>query len=80
MLRQKIDVDVPYLSEVRSFSGPDRDPRGWSIGMLYFALLPRDHINAVVKDSVDEVAWVNASQPRGWPLTTASSSSRQSNG
>ncbi len=63
VLRQKIDVDVPYLSEVKSFSGPDRDPRGWSIGMLYFALLPRDHINAIVKDSVDEVAWVNVSQP-----------------
>ena len=59
VLREKIGVDVRYLSEVRSFSGPDRDPRGWSIGMLFFALLPRDHIHAVVKDSVDQVEWVS---------------------
>lgn len=65
VLRQKIGVEVPYLSEVSSFSGPDRDPRGWSIGMLYFALLPRDHIQAVVKDSVDEVAWASIGKPHG---------------
>ncbi|MEI6115614.1 MAG: NUDIX domain-containing protein [Burkholderiales bacterium] len=59
VLREKIGVDVRYLSEVRSFSGPDRDPRGWSIGMLFFALLPRDHIHAIVKDSVDQVEWVS---------------------
>ncbi len=60
LLSQKIGVEVPYLSEVCSFSGPDRDPRGWSIGMLYCALLPRDQVHAVVKDSVDEVDWVRA--------------------
>lgn len=60
VLRQKVSVEVPYLSEVRSFSGPDRDPRGWSIGMLYYALLPRDQVHAVVKDSVDDVEWVKA--------------------
>ena len=59
VLREKIGVEVPYLSEVRSFSGPDRDPRGWSIGMLFFALLPRDHINAIVTDAVDQVEWVS---------------------
>lgn len=60
VLRQKVSVEVPYLSEVRSFSGPNRDPRGWSIGMLFYALLPRDQVHAVVKDSVDEVEWVQA--------------------
>ena len=60
VLRQKVSVEVPYLSEVRSFSGPDRDPRGWSIGMLFYALLPRDQVHAIVKDSVDEVEWVQA--------------------
>ena len=60
VLSQKIGVEVPYLSEVCSFSGPDRDPRGWSIGMLYYALLPRDQVPAVVRNSIDEVAWVHA--------------------
>jgi ADP-ribose pyrophosphatase YjhB (NUDIX family) len=60
VLRQKVSVEVPYLSEVRSFSGRERDPRGWSVGVLYYALLPRDQVNAVVKDSVDAVEWVPA--------------------
>jgi 8-oxo-dGTP diphosphatase len=60
VLRQKVSVEVPYLREVCSFSGPKRDPRGWSIGMLYYALLPRDQVHALVKDSVDAVEWVPA--------------------
>lgn len=62
VLQEKIGVEVPYLSEIRSFSGADRDPRGWSIGMLFFALLPKDQINAVIKASVDQVEWVDASR------------------
>lgn len=58
VLRDKVGVESPYLREVRSFSGEDRDPRGWSIGMLYYALLPRDKVNAVVLQGIDEVRWV----------------------
>lgn len=60
ILQEKTGVEVPYLSEVRSFSGPNRDPRGWSIGILHYALLPRDQIQAIVKRDVEEVKWVPA--------------------
>ena len=60
VLSQKIGVDTPHLEEVCTFSGKDRDPRGWSISVLYVALLPRDQINAVVKEKIDAVDWVDA--------------------
>jgi 8-oxo-dGTP diphosphatase len=63
VLRKKVSVDVPHLEEVRTFSGPDRDPRGWSISILFYALLPRDQVNALIKDKVEKVEWVAASAP-----------------
>lgn len=40
VLREKTKVVSPYLEEFGSFSGPVRDPRGWSLTMVYFALVP----------------------------------------
>ena len=59
VLDEKIGVDISHLEEVCTFSGKDRDPRGWSIGVLYFALLPRDQVMAAVKHKVDAVQWVD---------------------
>lgn len=60
VLADKIAFDLPHLEEVCTFSGKDRDPRGWSIGILYFALLPRHQVTAAVKNKVDAVKWVDA--------------------
>lgn len=62
-LRDKINVEVPHLEQVLTFSGQDRDPRGWSIGVLFYALLPRDRVNAVVRKKVDAIKWVAAAKP-----------------
>lgn len=40
VLRDKTGMVSPYLEEFGSFSGPVRDPRGWSLTMVYFALAP----------------------------------------
>jgi 8-oxo-dGTP diphosphatase len=40
VLREKTGVVSPYLEEFGSFSGPVRDPRGWSLTVVYFALVP----------------------------------------
>lgn len=40
VLRDKTEVQSPYLEEFGSFSGPVRDPRGWSLTVVYFALVP----------------------------------------
>ena len=40
VIRSKIGFDAPYLEQLFTFSGPARDPRGWSVSVAYYALIP----------------------------------------
>jgi 8-oxo-dGTP diphosphatase len=40
VLNNKALLDPPYLEQLATFSGPKRDPRGWSISITYYALVP----------------------------------------
>lgn len=40
VLRAKTGITSPYLEQLATFSGPGRDPRGWSISVTYYALVP----------------------------------------
>lgn len=66
-LHEKISVAVPHLAQVGAFSGAWRDPRGWSLSVLFYALLPGDQVSAVVKSRIEALEWVDASDP-GRPL------------
>ncbi|PLK50642.1 NUDIX domain-containing protein [Uliginosibacterium sp. TH139] len=44
MLREKTGIASPYLEQLGTFSGTSRDPRGWSISIAYYALLPAELI------------------------------------
>lgn len=61
-LHEKTGVRTPYLEQVASVGGPSRDPRGWSITILYMALIAHVPARAVV-NSVAEAAW--------WPVEEA---------
>lgn len=61
VLHTKVSVDIPHLEEVCTFSGTSRDPRGWSIGVLFYALLPRDRIHELVRSKVEAVQWTDPS-------------------
>jgi 8-oxo-dGTP diphosphatase len=39
-LRDKAGVASPYLEQLATFAGPARDPRGWSVSIAYYALVP----------------------------------------
>ncbi len=39
VLLQKAGLQSPYLEQLATFSGPARDPRGWSVSVAYFALV-----------------------------------------
>lgn len=45
MLRDKTGINSPYLEQLGTFSGAVRDPRGWSISIAYYALVPADLID-----------------------------------
>jgi 8-oxo-dGTP diphosphatase len=64
-LRDKISVEVPYLEQLHTFAGADRDPRGWSLAVLHYALLPRDQVQAVVRRKVELVRWVSVDSEAG---------------
>jgi len=40
VLWQKTGLASPYLEEFGTVSGPARDPRGWSLSVVYYALVP----------------------------------------
>ncbi|MBU0747611.1 MAG: NUDIX hydrolase [Gammaproteobacteria bacterium] len=42
VLRDKAGLQSPYLEQLATFSGPVRDPRGWSVAVAYCALVPPD--------------------------------------
>lgn len=44
-LRDKTGIASPYLEQLATFSGPGRDPRGWSISVAYYALVPNTLID-----------------------------------
>lgn len=46
MLRDKAGIVSPYLEQLGTFSGRGRDPRGWSLSVSYYALVPSPLIRA----------------------------------
>lgn len=40
VLKTKTGIDAPYLEQLAAFSGAARDPRGWSVSLAYYALVP----------------------------------------
>lgn len=48
VLDVKLGVKSPYLEQVATFSGPARDPRGWSVSIAFTALVPSPHLDSKV--------------------------------
>lgn len=57
-LSDKTGVVPRYLEQLRTFSGLNRDPRGFTITLAYFALVPHQEATPHI-DTVDEAKWVN---------------------
>lgn len=56
-LQAKTGVDSPYLEQLATVGNATRDPRGWSMTCVYFALIPRV-APLPQNDKVGSVAWV----------------------
>ena len=44
VIQEKAGIVPPYLEQLSTFSGPSRDPRGWSVSIAHYALVPFDVI------------------------------------
>lgn len=62
-LATKTRVVLPHLEQVTASSGPERDPRGWSVSVLYYALLPGDQVPAVAGDKTEAIEWCDPERP-----------------
>lgn len=65
VLRDKAHIQSPYLEQLATFSGPARDPRGWSLSVVYYALVSEDHL---AKTMSPEVQLVNVDGLKGLPF------------
>lgn len=57
-LKEKTGVSAPYLEQVGSWGGALRDPRGWSITQVYFALISADDLDLIPGGNASDVQWV----------------------
>jgi 8-oxo-dGTP diphosphatase len=44
VLRTKAGMEGAYLEQLATFTGPARDPRGWSVAIAYCALIPLENL------------------------------------
>lgn len=49
VLRDKTGFEPRYLEQLQVFSGPDRDPRQWSLSVAYVALVPAAELAAATR-------------------------------
>jgi ADP-ribose pyrophosphatase YjhB (NUDIX family) len=57
-LEEKTGVKTPYLEQCETFGDATRDPRGWSITTVYFALIPYDGIHLKAGKGAEELKWL----------------------
>jgi len=56
-LTEKTGVETPYLEQLGSWGGRNRDPRGWSATHVYFALIPSEDVVLEQGANATEAAW-----------------------
>lgn len=55
VLKAKAGLDGVFLEQLMTFSGPTRDPRGWSASIAHYALLPQTSLLPVLKRELELV-------------------------
>jgi 8-oxo-dGTP diphosphatase len=60
VLKDKTGVETPYLEQLQSVGNASRDPRGWSLSVVYFALMPGEAEGLRSGGNAADVDW--------WPV------------
>nr|WP_153880729.1 NUDIX domain-containing protein [Citrobacter freundii] len=66
-LTEKTGVSPSWLEQLDTFSGPDRDPRGWSLTVTWFALIAWVDCEPHIA-SVSDARWVPVDKLVDYPL------------
>lgn len=65
ILLAKAGLQSPYFEQLGTFAGRDRDPRGWSVAIAHYALVPFEQLAHVEHD---HLKWVPADGLRSLPF------------
>lgn len=63
-LREETGVTPPYLEQLKTYGGATRDPRDWTVSVVYFALVPADNINLRAGTDAAAAAWFPVSNSK----------------
>lgn len=61
-LLEKTGIHSPYLEQVETIGNQHRDPRGWSITALYFALIDFDKFEIQASHTTEHSQWLPIDQ------------------
>lgn len=67
-LREKTGVNPGYLEQLKVFSGRDRDPRGFSVTLAYYALIGYQDAASHI-ETVSEADWVPVQALQNYQLS-----------
>ena len=63
-LVEKTGIQSPYLEQVATIGNPARDPRGWSVTVLYFALIDIQEFQKHTTDQSEYSKWVSITEAK----------------
>lgn len=52
VIRAKMGMDAPYMEQLYTFAGKFRDPRGWSVSIAYYAMVPEAMISGATAEGL----------------------------
>lgn len=60
-LREKTGVAAPYLEQFGTVGNNTRDPRGWTVTTVYFALIASDAVTLLPGEDIGDIRWMDVS-------------------
>jgi ADP-ribose pyrophosphatase YjhB (NUDIX family) len=63
-LTEKTGVKTPYLEQFETIGNATRDPRGWSITTVYFALISAESIDLKAGNGASDIKWSKIKEGR----------------
>ena len=68
VLRDKAGLQTVFVEQLATFSGPERDPRGWSVSVAHYALTPPGALDAAAGPGGEALALVPVEEAVGLPF------------
>lgn len=56
-LMEETGVEIHDLEQLYATGDPGRDPRGWTVSVVFLARVEAGHVNATAADDAAEVGW-----------------------